>query len=124
MAGRGNWVPGRGLAAAWIAGLVIVAAGCGTMGPPHEADLPSGLQAVGGGLVINWKAPVEGTAYLVERTSSRVIETRSLNEGELYDFEIHPGEVIQTFEVAFGVPLADARFVLYFKPTDPKSGAP
>ena len=110
-------------AIAVVFGLVLVVAGCGLTGSLRGTDLPRGLQVVGAGFVIDWDAPAEGTAYLVERTSGKVIETRSLDEGESYDFSIDADEAASAFEKAVGIPLADARLVLYFKPADPQNSA-
>jgi len=105
-------------------GLMLVAAGCGAMRSAHAAGLPRHLEAVGGGLMINWKAPVPGTVYLVEKTTGKIIETRSLDEGEVYEFEIASDETgTEAFEKIIGVKLTDARLVLYFKPASSKKSA-
>jgi hypothetical protein len=48
-----------------------------------------------------------------------VIETRSLSEGESYDFSIDAGKGVSEFEKAIGIPLAEARLVLYWRPARP-----
>jgi hypothetical protein len=101
-----------------LTGLAMVGTGCGMTGSLRGTDLPRGLQAVGGGFMIDWDAPMKGTVYLVERTSGKVIETRSLDEGESYDFSID-ADAASTFENALGIPLAEARLVLYWKPANP-----
>jgi hypothetical protein len=117
---------GRSQVAAAIAGLVMIAAGCRTMGPLQGTDLPRDVRIVGGGFVINWDAPVAGTVYLVERTSGKTIETRSVEEGDTYDFEMSLDDesVVQTFERAFGVPMKQAKLALYFKPAPSESETP
>lgn len=57
-------------------------AGCAT------STLPSGARLVGGGLMVEYKAPADGTAILIERTSGRIVATESLGEGDKFDF--HP----------------------------------
>ena len=112
----------RTVAAGVVAGLVMMVAGCSTVGPWRIANLPSGGRIVGGGFAINWRAPVKGTVYLVEKMSGKVIATESLDEGELYKFNVDPGSEALAFKTAIGVNLADAELVLYFKPADKKSG--
>jgi hypothetical protein len=65
-----------------IIALGIVLAGCAT------SDLPRGARLVGGGLKIEYRAPANGTAILLERTSRRIVATESLSEGD--PFEFHP----------------------------------
>jgi hypothetical protein len=63
-----------------ILALGMVLAGCAT------SDLPKGARLVGGGLKIEYQAPADGTAILMERTSGRIIATESLSEGNSFDF--------------------------------------
>jgi hypothetical protein len=99
---------------------MMVAAGCAA---PSQYYPPTGLsqnlEVVGGGLTINWKAPTAGTVYLVEKTSGKIIETKSLDEGEVYEFEVSPDQPT-VFDRAVGVSLNNARLVLLFKPASPK----
>lgn len=122
MARRMDAVINRTVAAGVLAGLVMMLAGCSTVAPWHVANLPGGGRVVGGGLTIDWRAPVKGTVYLVEKTSGKVIATQSLDEGEVYQFEVDPRNDAVSFKTATGVNLADAQIVLYFKPADKKSG--
>lgn len=107
-----------------VAGVVMMAVGCSTVGTWRVANLPSGGRVVGGGFSINWRAPAKGTVYLVEKVSGKVIATQSLDEGEVYEFEVDPGSEAVAFKTATGVNLADAQLVLYFKPADKKSDKP
>jgi hypothetical protein len=122
MATQDTRAVGRGALVAVIVGLMMVA-GCSSTPSLHSSGLPNGVDAVGGGLTIDWKAPASGTIYLVERTKGKIIQTKSINEGEVYEFEIDPNET-QEFETAVGVPLAEARIVLYFAPASLKSHTP
>lgn len=54
--------------------------GCSTSG------LPRGARLVGGGLMINYEASVQGTAILIERTSGRVVATESISAGSNFEF--------------------------------------
>jgi len=55
-----------------------------------SSNLPRGARLVGGGLMIHYEAPADGTVILTERTSGRVLATRSLSEGQ--SFEFGPGQ--------------------------------
>ena len=105
--------------AMWILGLGLVSAasGCavshaifGTFGPPD------GSRLVGGGESIEFEAPEDGTVYLVEKQTSKIIETRSLKEGDSYSFSVASGAQAQDFETVLGIDFSEARFLLYFKP--------
>jgi hypothetical protein len=125
MQGRRRVSGGIAILAA-VVGLLMGAAGCSTMTSLHGADLPKDVQVVGGGFMISWNAPTDGTAYLIEKTSGKTIETRSVEEGDTYEFEmsLDDEEVVKTFENAFGVPVKKAKLVLYFRPAGPKSDTP
>lgn len=60
--------------------LAIGLAGCAT------SNLPRGARLVGGGLKVEYTAPRDGTAILIERTSGRIVATESLEEGDSFDF--------------------------------------
>jgi hypothetical protein len=115
-----------GMMAAGVVGLVMIAGGCSTMASSSKADLPRGAQVVGGGFGIDWEVPTAGTVYLVEKTSGKIIETESLDEGMSYDFEmdLSDDEVVGAFERATGVDVKQARLVLYFKPAPAESETP
>ncbi|HQI26714.1 MAG TPA: hypothetical protein PLT20_01410 [Sedimentisphaerales bacterium] len=108
------------------AALMMGMAGCSSLGPLQGADLPRDAQIVGGGFRIDWVAPADGTVLLYERKSGKLLETESLSEGDSYDFEIDLSdeEVTETFEKAFGVPVKDAKLLLYFKPARSQSQTP
>lgn len=82
--------------------------------------LPDEEYLVGGGMMINWDAPSEGTAYLVEKTSGKIVETRSMKPGDTYDFSIASSAQALEFEKLFGVRLSEAQLLLYFEPADSK----
>lgn len=96
--------------------IVWTFAGCRT-NPPLQADgLPGEQYLVGGGMMIDWEAPAAGTAYLVEKTSGKIIETRSLAQGDSYTFSIASGGQAAELERMLGVKFSEARFLLYFRP--------
>ena len=100
---------------------VVLLAGCQTElvsdngGNFNSKGLPSSKYFVGGGLEIVWDAPEDGTAYLVEETTSKFIMTKSLEEDEKFDFS--PGSVgPDEAKSVFGVEMAKLKFSLYFIP--------
>jgi len=108
-----------GMVAAGIIGLLMIVSGCSTTALSGKTGVPQGAKAVGGGFAIDWEAPTAGTVYLVEETSGKIIETRSVDEDESYEFDadLSVDEVVQAFEQIAGVEMEKARLVLYFKPS-------
>ncbi|MBP7051534.1 MAG: hypothetical protein KBE65_11010 [Phycisphaerae bacterium] len=98
---------------------LLMIAGCSTTAFSGRTGVPQGAKAVGGGFAIDWEAPTAGTVYLVEETSGKIIETRSLDEDETFEFEadLSDDEVVQAFEQVTGVEMEKARLVLYFQPS-------
>lgn len=95
--------------------------GCAT------GNLPRGAKLVGGGLMIDYMAPVDGTVILVERTSGRIVATQSLMEGREFNFGPRwerCGEVLTSLfgttnlvePGAFPVVPTNTFFQLYFVP--------
>ena len=77
-----------------IVALGVVLVGCAT------SVLPRGARLVGGGLDIRYNAPTAGTVILIERTSGRIVATKSL-EAKGAEFYFGPssfdnGDVIAT----------------------------
>ena len=82
-------------------------------------EILSGASVVGGGFVINWQAPAKGTAILVEEHSNRNILTRSLAEGDSFEFNPVQGDREQSeksFTNLFGIGPEKANLLLFFKP--------
>ena len=69
---------------------------------------------VGGGIVIEYRAPTAGTAVLLDRTSRRLLLTRSLEPGQVLEASVYedPAEA----EELLGLPLHEADLRLYFFP--------
>jgi hypothetical protein len=80
--------------------------------------LPGEEYLVGGGMMIDWEAPAAGTAYLVEKVSGKIIETRSLNAGDSYSFSVGSSKQASEFELMLGIKFSEARFLLYFQPNE------
>jgi len=115
---------GTGSSRLLIGGICLLAAlllvGCRTSGSLQSDGLPAEEYLVGGGMVINWQAPAEGTAYLVEKASGKIVETRSMKRGDTYDFSIASTGQAAEFEKVMGVKLSEARLLLYFEPAGAK----
>ena len=104
--------------------VVGMLAGCKTV-PPLQADgLPGEQYLVGGGMMIDWEAPSSGTAYLVEKVSGKLVETRTLAEGDSYTFSVASGGQAAEFEKMLGIKFSEARFLLYFRPEGASSLMP
>lgn len=106
-----RWI-GVGVALA----ILVMLAGCQTTRHLQADGLPGEEYLVGGGLMIDWEAPQDGTAYLVEKETGKIIETRSLKEGTSYSFSASSGAQAQEFEDVLGIDFSQARFLLYFEP--------
>jgi hypothetical protein len=71
---------------------------------------------VGGGLNIAWKAPEAGTVYLMEKKTGKLVETKSLEEGDVFSFVVDSTVRAQELGDILGMSLAKAQFLLYFEP--------
>ncbi len=96
----------------------LLVGGCGPQNQSAAVGLPDAPRLVGGGLMIGWKAPEPGTVYLVEQQTGKLIETRSLGEGDVYTFAATSVVQADEFEQMLGIKFAKARFALYFEPQD------
>ncbi len=114
---------GRTICTGGLMVLFMLMSGCSTNRSLQADGLPDEEYLVGGGMMINWDAPTTGTAYLVEKTTGRIVETRSMQRGDTYDFSIGSTGQAAEFEKVFGVKLSEARLLLYFEPaTTGRSG--
>jgi hypothetical protein len=113
---------------AWLA-LTGLLAGAGATGGctldrlSVDSRLPDKPRLVGGGMVIEWRAPEPGTAYLVEKETGKLIETHSLDTDEVYSFAATSIVQADEFEQMLGIKFSRAHFLLYFKPLGPGSPA-
>ena len=78
--------------------------------------LPGRQYLVGGGLNIAWKAPSAGTVFLTEKRTGKLVETRSLEEGDVYSFTVDSTVRAQELGDILGISLARTQFLLYFEP--------
>lgn len=114
----------RNVGIAAILAMALAVAGCAPRGLAHLEDLPGEEHLVGGGLMINWQAPEDGIVYLVERRTGKLIETRSLLEGETYSFAVETAVDAADMESLLGIDIAHAEFLLYFEPTGSRNDTP
>jgi hypothetical protein len=100
----------------------VLVAGC------TSSHLPRNGKVVGGGLLIDWRAPTAGTAILVETVSDRIVVTQSMEAGDAFTFDAAGDNAPLVDSILAGAdvrgsrnlsPLAETtRFVLYFVPSD------
>ncbi len=95
---------------------VLATGGCGAGKSSPVVRLPDAPQMVGGGMMIEWKAPERGTAYLVEKQTGKIVETRSLEQDEVYSFTATSVVQADEFEQMLGIRFSRARFLRYFEP--------
>jgi hypothetical protein len=83
--------------------------------------IPQDRYIVGGGWNIDFTAPASGTAVLVEMSTRRLIETKSMAEGDTYRQSFDPG---QSELKDMGIEPKWARFQLYFVPAEAAKSCP
>ncbi len=97
----------------------LALAGCSTPRQLQADGLPDEQYLVGGGVMIDWKAPAAGVAYLVEKTTGKIIETRSMEAEDNFGFSVTSQAQAEEFERILGLTkFSEALFWLYFKPDD------
>jgi hypothetical protein len=98
-----------------MAGIAAGACGCSAFETSafRSNGIPQQMYLVGGGWDIEYKAYAPGIVYLVEVHSGKLIETKSLDEGDTYRQSIDPGE---SRLQEMGIDRTVARFQLYFIP--------
>jgi hypothetical protein len=101
----------------------LAVGGCGAGRQSPIVRLPDAPQMVGGGMMIEWKAPERGTAYLVEKQTGKIVETRSLEQDEVYSFAATSVVQADEFEQMLGIRFSRARFLLYFEPAGAEGSA-
>ena len=91
---------------------------CVTHSPFTTEGIPNAKYLVGGGFQMQYVAPTAGTALVVEESTSKILTTRTLDEGEMFDFEVdlEPDDFVTTL----GISMSDARIALYFVPSKSK----
>jgi hypothetical protein len=99
-----------------LLGGVLLVAGCGSGRRSQLVGLPDKPLLVGGGMLIKWKAPKAGTVYLVEKRTAKIIETCSVEKGDVYSFCATSIVQADEFEQMLGMRFGNAHFDLYFEP--------
>lgn len=112
----------RSVGAAVMAALIL--SGCQSLngtGNGKQAlgfdGIPSSEYMVGGGYVIRYRAPVQGTLYLADENSQRLLATVSLQAGEAHtmEYDIADEKLAANLD-ALGIDPELASFKLYFVP--------
>jgi hypothetical protein len=93
--------------------------GCGVNEQFRSNGLPAKKYLVGGGLSVEWIAPCNGTAHLVEETTSKIIQCQYLEQGKTFETSMNLDPV--EFKEYFGIEIGEAKLSLYFIPTNFKS---
>src|SRR5512143_2750664 len=88
---------------------ILAVGGCGPGKPAPVVRLPDAPQMVGGGMMIAWKAPERGTIYLGEKQTGKIVETRSLEQDEVYSFAATSVIQADEFERMLGIRFSRAR---------------
>ena len=60
-------------------------------------------------------APSDGTVYLIEETTGKIIETDHINEGKYYRISILDKYEINDQDEILGIKISKIKFSLYFK---------
>jgi hypothetical protein len=94
----------------------------GCQSPLKSNGMPSAKYLVGGGPAIDWRAKCDGIVYYVDATTQKIIQTKTVTQGENYEMELDltDEEVKQTMKL-IGIDLQKAKFQLYFVPDRIKS---
>lgn len=98
--------------------VLLCLAGCSALSedPLTKSGIPHSRYLVGGGFSIEYVAPANGTAYWVEETTEKILETKSVNSGDKVEFG--GGVDFRLMEQALGIDMKDAKFTLYFVPIE------
>jgi hypothetical protein len=94
--------------------------GCHSQDRLRPAYLSGDSRLVGGGLKIEWKAPEPGTVYLVEKRTGKLVQTFTLDTGEMYKFSVESAVDADDLAIVLGIHIDKAQFLLYFKPASGK----
>lgn len=93
--------------------LIGISTGCQTSGTMSSNGVPAKIYLVGGGYNIDFDAPTKGIGYVVEETTQRVIQLKSLDKDDRFKVEIENGD---DTEKVLGIKPSAARFTFYFVP--------
>lgn len=85
-----------------------------------DKGLPKPCYFVGGGFDLQYKAPCDGTLYVVEETSRKIVVTRSLDKDDTYE-QTFSMDDLQARET-FGKRMSELDFNAYFIPAADLAG--
>ena len=108
------------IVAAACVSMLLCLAGCSSLSTSSECPftkngIPHSRYLVGGGFSIEYIAPANGTAYWVEETTGKILQTKSLNAGDKAEFS---GSDPDSVKQALGIDFKDTKFTLYFVPIE------
>ena len=91
--------------------------GCATNSSFQHSGIPKEKHLAGGGFEYSFQAETNGTLYIVEKNTKRIIETKPMKKSEKVSSQISDTEKFATsFERLYGMPTSEAQIVLYFIP--------
>lgn len=73
------------------------------------------------GFTIRWEVPVDGTAYLVEEKTGKILQTETLRKGQVFTYDASRGPL--GLEKMVGLKPAEAKISLYFVPCQEAASA-
>jgi hypothetical protein len=98
-----------------LAAVALCACACATTPatPPISSLVPSDARIIGGGYRIFYTAPADGTFYVVDRKTGRLLTSWNRKKGDL--FEVTASTMAEIAQ-ALNVPLGELEPVAYFAP--------
>jgi hypothetical protein len=91
--------------------------GCATNSSFQHGGIPKEKYLAGGGFEYVFQAEADGTLYIVEKNTKRIIETKPMKRSEKVSSQISDTEKFATsFEKLYGMPTSEAQIILYFIP--------
>jgi hypothetical protein len=82
-----------------------------------NGGLPKQQYLVGGGFTIEYTAPCDGIAYVVEKNSNKIAQTKSLEKGERFMQQAATLDE-ENSKRLYNQSVSELRFQLYFVPSD------
>ncbi len=114
----------------FLAIVMFTAAGCVSVSASHvsmSAGSSEGIHffsekhLVARGFTIRWETPVDGTAYLVEEKTGKILQTETLRKGQVFTYDASRGPL--GLEKMVGLKPAEAKISLYFVPCQEATSA-
>ena len=103
-----------------ITSLILVLAsftGCATNSSFQHSGIPKEKYLAGGGFEYAFQAESNGTLYIVEKNTKRILESKPMKKQEKVSSQVSDAEKFATsFETLYGMPTSEAQITLYFIP--------